>query len=30
VQTTVDQSVRVMLSERGESDRVVLRQRVSE
>ncbi len=27
VQTTVDQSVRVMLAERGESDRVVLRER---
>jgi pyrimidine operon attenuation protein / uracil phosphoribosyltransferase len=29
VQTTADQSVRVMLSERGEPDRVVLRERVS-
>src|SRR2546421_2387538 len=28
VQTTADQSVRVMLSERGEPDRVVLRERV--
>jgi pyrimidine operon attenuation protein/uracil phosphoribosyltransferase len=29
VQTSADQSVRVMLSERGEPDRVVLRQRVT-
>jgi pyrimidine operon attenuation protein/uracil phosphoribosyltransferase len=29
VQTTADQSVRVMLSERGEPDRVVLRERVA-
>ncbi|HXU81866.1 MAG TPA: bifunctional pyr operon transcriptional regulator/uracil phosphoribosyltransferase PyrR [Polyangia bacterium] len=29
VQTTADQSVRVMLSERGEPDRVVLRQKVA-
>jgi pyrimidine operon attenuation protein/uracil phosphoribosyltransferase len=29
MQTTADQSVRVMLSERGETDRVVLRERVA-
>jgi pyrimidine operon attenuation protein / uracil phosphoribosyltransferase len=30
LQTTVDQSVRVMLAERGETDRVVLRERISQ